>query len=433
MEYIISAIISLFTTVAFMLFSETFTTSKSEFSLFKRYIILYLLFALPQLFFTSTLGHQLEFLEVPFNLIAFSVCMVIMYNIKLKHSLLVMSAFNILVFTLDFISLSILSAVLGATILEIIYSVTLFCITATFSQFVTVTVCFLINKFFRAKRKEITISPSQWLQIFIYISFCSLSIYFISTNAFNTGTNSFSHVIYSLLAILLTFVMFALTTKLSEENETKQQNALLAQQLKLGMENIESLNSAYSQQRRLTHDFNNHLSVIYSLLNSGDVAKATDYTNQLLNTSISVSRLFDSGNRIVDTLLTQKYNQAKDAGIKMQVLVEDLSDVAMSADKLVVVLSNLLDNAIEAASAVTDGKIIKVKFTQENGGHMLTVQNTAVKGPAVENNRIISTKADKLNHGYGMKNIYSVLDSYGYPYTSGFDNGVYTFTAMMID
>lgn len=175
------------------------------------------------------------------------------------------------------------------------------------------------------------------------------------------------------------------------------------------------------------------MSVIYSLLNSGDVAKATDYTNQLLNTSVSVSRLFDSGNRIVDTLLTQKYNQAKDAGIKMQVLVEDLSDVAMSADKLVVVLSNLLDNAIEATSAVTENKLIKVKFTQENGGHMLTVQNTAVKGPAVENNRIISTKADKLNHGYGMKNIHSVLDSYGYPYTSGFDNGVYSFTAMMID
>ena len=240
-------------------------------------------------------------------------------------------------------------------------------------------------------------------------------------------------IIYPFLILGSTVALLSIISKLDEENETKQQNALLEQQLKLGMENIEALNSAYSQQRRLTHDFNNHLSVIYSLLNSGDTSKATDYTNQLLNTSISVSRLFDSGNRIVDTLLTQKYNQAKELGIKMQVLVEDLSTVAMSADKLVVVLSNLLDNAIEATSAVAENKLIKIKFTQENGGHILTIQNTAVKGPSVENQQIISTKSDKLNHGYGMKNIQSVLDGYGYPYTSDFDNGVYTFTAMMID
>ncbi|MBR5874908.1 MAG: GHKL domain-containing protein [Oscillospiraceae bacterium] len=225
----------------------------------------------------------------------------------------------------------------------------------------------------------------------------------------------------------------SIISKLDEENETKQQNALLNQQLKMGMENIEALNSAYSQQRKLTHDFNNHLSVIRSLLESEDTAQAKDYTTNLLNTSVSVSRLFDSGNSIVDTLLTQKYNQAKDLGIKMQVLVEDLSGVSMSADKLVVVLSNLLDNAIEACTNTNGEKMIKVKFVLEDMGHILTVQNTADNAPNSEKGQFATTKADSLNHGYGIKNISSIMEDYGYPYTFDYKNGWFTFTAMMAE
>ena len=221
-------------------------------------------------------------------------------------------------------------------------------------------------------------------------------------------------------------------TKLSEENKIKQDNALLNQQIKMGMENIAALNSAYAQQRKLTHDFNNHLSVIRSLLESGDTAQAKEYTGSLLASSISVTRLFDSGNTIVDTLLTQKYNHAKELGIKMQVLVEDLSQVAMSSENLVVVLSNLLDNAIEACMNTSGEKMIKVKFMLEDMGHILTVQNTAPNTPQDENRQFTTTKADRLNHGYGIKNISSVLDSYGYPYSFNYENGIFTFTAIMV-
>ncbi|MBQ6849702.1 MAG: GHKL domain-containing protein [Oscillospiraceae bacterium] len=221
-------------------------------------------------------------------------------------------------------------------------------------------------------------------------------------------------------------------TKLSADKQIKQDNALLNQQIKMGMENIAALNSAYAQQRKLTHDFNNHLSVIRSLLESGDTAQAKEYTGSLLASSISVTRLFDSGNTIVDTLLTQKYNHAKELGIKMQVLVEDLSQVAMSSENLVVVLSNLLDNAIEACMNTGGEKMIKVKFVLEDMGHILTVQNTAPNTPQAENRQFTTTKADRLNHGYGIKNISSVLDSYGYPHSYNYENGIFTFTAIMV-
>ena len=324
-----------------------------------------------------------------------------------------------------------LTGVTSVQLLSNFYATTI----ATFtSKGVLIITTYIFSLWYRQYSRHITeINTLEWLLMLMFpaVSFLTLTILIYTLllqNAINTMLAIITVGIFAANAATIFMI-----TKLSADKQIKQDNALLNQQLKMGMENIESLNSAYAQQRRLTHDFNNHLSVINSLLKAGNTAQAVEYTSDLLNTSVSVSRLFDSGNRIVDTLLTQKYNQAKEQNISMQVLLEDLSDVAMSADKLVVVLSNLLDNAIEAASKVTENRLVKVKFTQENGGHILTVQNTAVKAPAMENHRIISTKADKFSHGYGMKNIHSVLDSYGYPYTSSFDNGVYTFTAMLID
>jgi sensor histidine kinase regulating citrate/malate metabolism len=47
-------------------------------------------------------------------------------------------------------------------------------------------------------------------------------------------------------------------------------------------------------------------------------------------------------------VLNQKYQQAQEHDIDVQMQVNDLSSVSIYTDHLVVLLSNLLDNAIEA-------------------------------------------------------------------------------------
>ena len=322
-----------------------------------------------------------------------------------------------------------LTGVTSVQLLSNFYATTI----ATFtSKGVLIITTYIFSLWYRQYSRHITeINTLEWLLMLMFpaVSFLTLTILIYTLllqNAINT-----------MLAIITVGIFVAnaatifMITKLSADKQIKQDNALLNQQLKMGMENIAALNSAYAQQRKLTHDFNNHLSVIRSLLESGDTAQAKEYTGSLLASSISVTRLFDSGNTIVDTLLTQKYNHAKELGIKMQVLVEDLSQVAMSSENLVVVLSNLLDNAIEACISTSGEKIIKVKFVLEDIGHILTVQNTTNNIPHNENRLFTTTKTDILNHGYGIKNISSVMDNYGYPYSFNYENGIFTFTAIM--
>lgn len=426
MEYILGPLLVLLADTAGFVFCSSFLKSKPN---IKKVYSVYMPYMVLVNIITTSIGAPTQNFYNYFSIFSALVAISISFYGNVIYKVVVYFIFRVFSLVSEYTLLYVLAS-WGLTKEVIWNSYILFTVASVTSKTTHLIVAILVRTFLKdRKRKEV--SSLKAIQMIIYPMTCYIFLYMYCNYIVETGKTGII-IIYPFLMLGSTVALLSIISKLDEENETKQQNALLEQQLKLGMENIESLNSAYSQQRRLTHDFNNHLSVIYSLLSSGDVAKATDYTNQLLNTSISVSRLFDSGNRIVDTLLTQKYNQAKEHNIRMQVLVEDLSSVAMSADKLAVLLSNLLDNAIEAA-ALTENKLIKVKFTQENGGHILTVQNTALKAPAVENHQIISTKTDKFSHGYGIKNIHSVLDSYGYPYTSSFDNGVYTFTAMMID
>ena len=323
-------------------------------------------------------------------------------------------------------------SVFGLTITIIRNSYILFTVISITVKTYQLIIAMMLRTFMIDKKKT-TASSLKAIQMIIYPATCYMFLYMYCNYMLKTNSTDLKTIIYPVFMLGSTVALMSIISKLDEENETKQQNALLNQQLKMGMENIEALNSAYSQQRKLTHDFNNHLSVIRSLLKNGDNMQATEYTDKLLNSSIAVTRLFDSGNSIVDTLLTQKYTQAKDLGIKMQVLVEDLSGVSMSADKLAVVLSNLLDNAIEACTNTNGEKMIKVKFVLEDMGHILTVQNTADSVSNTEKGQFATTKADSLNHGYGIKNISSIMEDYGYPYTFDYKNGWFTFTAMMVE
>lgn len=56
----------------------------------------------------------------------------------------------------------------------------------------------------------------------------------------------------------------------------------------------------------------------------------------------------DTNNVIVNTILNEKYNEMMDKGIIFVFRINDLSSIKIEDEDLVVILSNLLDNAIEA-------------------------------------------------------------------------------------
>jgi len=79
---------------------------------------------------------------------------------------------------------------------------------------------------------------------------------------------------------------------------------------------------------------------------------------------------------------------------------------------LCIILSNALDNAIEACRAYKGDRKITVFGGYRHGYFILTVKNPTVNRIADDSALPATTKADKLQHGFGLVNINAVVEKY---------------------
>ena len=200
---------------------------------------------------------------------------------------------------------------------------------------------------------------------------------------------------------------------IEQEAEERKQNVALQHQFETQLEKTQVLLEAQTAQRKQTHDFKHQLSVLGGLLQEENLAAARQYLAEISETGQLDALAVHSNNPVVDAILNQKYAQACELGIQVDFAINDLAEFPLSNKETVVVLSNLLDNAIEACKTQKGTRLIRVKIQCSEEKTILSVMNTIDKAPVMENGLPVTTKADPLAHGYGLQNIVSILADHG--------------------
>lgn len=242
-----------------------------------------------------------------------------------------------------------------------------------------------------------------------------------------TGPISPQFILATIVTIfVVTFNSSALYLIHISEYSAKQKTAmdLLRQQMNIQLESYRALEKSYRDQRAAAHDFSHHVNTIHTLLERGEQDALLDYVNQLQETQ--TTRIFTvySHHPIIDAILNQKHQAAQEKGIDMQVTVNDLSGIRLPLDHLVVLLSNLLDNAIEGCS---DDKQIRMSFIAEDT-IFLSIDNTAAPVNIVDG-QIRTTKGDPQQHGFGLNNVKMILNALHAEYTIDYQDGWFHFAA----
>ena len=82
--------------------------------------------------------------------------------------------------------------------------------------------------------------------------------------------------------------------------------------------------------------------------------------------------------------------------------------------EMCIVLGNLLDNSIEACEKIPTGyeRTIQLKIIQVEEYLSIYIKNSIFDGIKLEEDKIQTTKADKLFHGFGLENINEIVDKY---------------------
>ena len=190
------------------------------------------------------------------------------------------------------------------------------------------------------------------------------------------------------LLILNIMQLLLLDNVIERETETRKKEMLIEQREK---------------QKARSHDYLNHLQVMLMLARDGKFNDEIRYIEEQIGKETHSIDVIDTGNTLINAVLNVKYLEAKEKGIVIPFIADNLTNLKISDSDLVTILTNLLDNAIEAVQHCDEKRII-FKIIREHETLYIDSSNR-YSGRLPEEYDSFTTKVDKLNHGYGISNI----------------------------
>lgn len=298
-----------------------------------------------------------------------------------------------------------------------------------FMHSVIIAVCFLQAKARNGKLSQAT--NFRWYTIPAVLSLASVLLIFFFGNCFQQGQISIQPLCVCATFITVMQIAALLLISWMEQNANFREEAISLQaKSKVQQESIEALSAAYAQQCKLTHDFRAHLSTLDGMLmqQNRDINTIQTYIHSLQSKQTERILLVNTHHAALDALLNQKALVAKNRKIDIQFSVNDLSPIKIDMVDLTVVISNTLDNAIEACEKLPEtDRQIYVQALLEEDELFYAVRNKSLPVNMVANQLPASTKENPSFHGYGLQNVHTTLEKYHTLYAMDYENGWFEF------
>ncbi|MDW2999241.1 ATP-binding protein, partial [Faecalibacterium prausnitzii] len=198
----------------------------------------------------------------------------------------------------------------------------------------------------------------------------------------------------------------------SQLYETKMRNEQLEYERSTQYRYYEKINELQHEIMKYRHDFNNVLTTAMNLYTYPDTAeKGKEMLDELSRKNQSNKMPFYCANNIVNAILWDKSNTAKESGVTLDCDASLSNDIPIDDVDLCCLIVNMLDNAIRGAKAAESDKSIGIKIKEENGRIYISVSNYADMPDFESTEKLPSTKANK-NHGYGTEIIRNIVQKY---------------------
>lgn len=295
----------------------------------------------------------------------------------------------------------------------------------------------ILSRISTKKNNSVTadMSDREWIQFLIFPIFTICAV-MLMTSSVIKSYHSDIIAIYYIIAIgliVLNLVVFHLISEILENSRNMKEAEALRKQSIGQLELYNSMRENYNIQRQRTHEYKNQIVCMDMLMKKKDYSKLEDYIGNISDGLDAQLDMVDTNNDVVNAIFNAKYYEAIKNDVLVVLKINDLSDIKISDNDIVTILSNLLDNAIEAAKQCDIGKrIVKIKMLYEDAVLSIAVSNSYKAEPVLtEDGYIRTTKKDREEHGWGMRNVVATLEKYNAEYIIDYKNGEFVFSIIM--
>lgn len=261
-------------------------------------------------------------------------------------------------------------------------------------------------------KNKYPLSKAEWLTILTIFS----ATLIIGISTFDAILHQEYGNIFAMVSIfgliVINIISFYLLIKISRDNQEKLKMALLELQVKEQEKSMLKINDQYTEILKIRHDMKNYINCGLTLLKQGEYDEAELYLSKISYDKLgTVIQYVTTPSNIVNAVLNSKLSLANESGITVHCnisgSVEKISDIDLS-----ILLSNLLDNAIEACKKNKIASSMDCKITNSKGYLYIVLKNTIENSVLSVNPNLRTSKTDKSKHGLGLQTVTDIVKKY---------------------
>lgn len=291
---------------------------------------------------------------------------------------------------------------------SILYAVMMFII----NRFFKTDFNYLIKHYSRLSCIKLCLLPftynvsNYWLGMFNYTTTMSLERYYVRILIFTIT--------------LTAYILILDIAKSAREKESlKTVQLALSMQLESANRQMSTLQATKERAAIYRHDMRHHFALISRYLDEGDTEKAVEYVRQAQEDLDAITPNVYCRNNTVNLILSSFAAKANANGVNLSVDASLPPSIDLPEIELCTLLSNGLENAINAAARVADEQLRTVRVScQMHKENLLIFIENSFTGEINMKNGLPQNLHQ--GHGYGVKSIAMISEKY---------NGYCSFTA----
>ncbi len=228
--------------------------------------------------------------------------------------------------------------------------------------------------------------------------------------------NMFSEYVYIIITFLLSFldvIIFVFTGKINRANQKAMEDQRLRNQLIHQQHEIQQLEHQYKEISILRHDHKSQLNCLKLLIEQNNSEEAKKYLEQCIgNHNSNQHTHIHCTSSVLNVIINEKFNKAEEHGI-----ITACKILTKIPDPLVydlsIIISNMLDNAIEACIKNTVSSHIVLLISETAGYYRVTIKNTIQESVLEKNSELKTDKSNKELHGWGLRSVKDIARRHG--------------------
>lgn len=209
--------------------------------------------------------------------------------------------------------------------------------------------------------------------------------------------------VFAVVLLLTGALVFICVRSLAALNRVSLRNEILNMQVEQESVMYQKVSEIYEQARTMNHDVKSYLVAVLGMLENAEYDEAKSRIVDIVERRLNSQMVYYAASGAVNAVLNDKLTHAEQQNMKVEVHISGVIPENCTIEAAVI-LSNLLDNAIEAERQQGTDRIY-LDMYEEKGMYYILVRNCLRQSVLANNPQLATTKKNKEKHGLGIRSV----------------------------